>query len=726
MVTMRLDRDGYAPVPDGYVLVTTEVDFLRLATESRPLHIRGARLCSWAEAFFTARKIPFVETQSYLQEIKDLLPELSSSEISKIIDLLGPELDTLERPLTVKALINAAAPHSLWNAPLSHDPIKHLAQWYLWLCEADSLEVLSPLLHPIITRWQLEDLPFDPGLYSITTEEAARTAIHAWLGITDRDQFPIRQEFPLQVPQEFLQSARDIWRGEIIESRGARFEQLDRRDIPFELRMIAAEEAYQYYLRKPEDLTQERLRLLVQYLSPKQMSALRAKLPPAQPSEMPDTPGEVVKWYLQEYLPYREWQRTSDSEQAQAVVLKAARQFALWYLDQYPRGINGGSLYPWINFNRINQAQNDHFLTFIIILDGMHVSDSRMLLQNILSETRRLSVVQEYAFAPIPTVTEFAKDALLKGMPPAHAQNFEPIGEIISERISPASRLEDAEVGSIYFWRVQEPDKTYHHNNSSENLLIDVEGRLRAEAMKIKEIVNNLPASVMLQIILTTDHGRMLSETHKTIPVPPNMESRGRVAWGQSPYPLNGADYRIEDEVAYLSAESYGMSFDMAIPLDEGAFRDNRNRSGTELFPHGGIFPEEVIVPWYILARDAVQPEAKFSIDGKGNARREGTFHVKVVNESDVDFVLERITITLITGQSIVLKPDRDVRAMSAEQLEISYSPWPSPDEAKVAQAIAQVRLPNRLVYEYSNVEASLTSQDFYIRPKDNILEDLD
>ena len=724
MTMMRLDREGNAPVPDGYILVTTEVDFLKRATSGEPIHVRGERLCAWAEAFFEAREIQYIESRSYIQELRSVLPEASSHEIANLIELLGTKLETLDRPLSVDTLLNAAAPLTLWHEPPS---LHHLAQWLIWLSKEEQCETLLPLFRSNVTRWQMEELPFTAELYAVQTKDAAQMTLRSWIGLSDRAHFTIYQEFPLEVPPMFKQAARQVWREEIIGTRGEKFEELVKQKIPFSLKKIAAEEAYQYYIHNQNDLTAERLESLIPYLSAKQISTLRNVIPPTPPSTMPTSPNEVITWYLREYLPYREWQRTSNSDECQKEILQSAREFELWYLDQYPRGINGGSLHRWLSFNRIIQTQcPDNCLTLVIILDGMHVSDSRTLLQNILSQTQRLSVTSmEHVFAPIPTVTRFAKEALLKGVPPNRAQDLEPVGRVLPERHSPAIRLQMAETGKIYIWRVLEPDDTYHHKNTSENLLHDVEGRLEAEAMKIKEIVESIPDSIILQIILTTDHGRLLSETRKTLPVPTNMESHGRAAWGKSPYPLNNGDYQIENDVAYLLGDSFGMLFDVAIPLDEGAFKDNNNRAGTELFPHGGIFPEEVILPWIVLARDMVQPEVTINIRGNGRARREGTFHVMIINKSDVEVTLEGFTITLRTGAMIVLDAEQRISARSQAKIELPYNPWPSAGELETVQATSRIRLSNKMVYEYE-VDVSMDSEDIYIRPKDNILEDLE
>ncbi len=724
MTIMRLDRDGNAPIPKDYKLVTTEVEFLRSATEGKPLHIRGDRLCTWAETFFIGRGIPYQETSSYTKELQRLLPNLLPSEISGLIEILGSKIETIERPLQIAKLLITIAPLSIWH----EDPsLEHLAEWFLWLDSADNLEVIAPLLGEYTSRWTTQEIPFDPQLYKIFTKVAAQETIKSWLGITDRDYCSINQEFPLDVPKPYEVIAQQTWREEIIHTRGAKFDQLSLQKIPFSLKKIAAEETFQYYSHHPDELDITRVASLIPYLKTKQISYLRNILPPEPPSALPNEPIGIINWYIHDYLPYREWQRSINSVEAKERSLIAAKQFEMWYLDNYPRGINGSSLHKWLSFNKINKINcPETSITLLIILDGMHVPDSRLLLQSILTQTQRLTVTaNEFVFAPIPTVTRFAKEALLKGVPPNRAEDLDPLGAILPEKHSPALRLQNAELGKIYIWRVLEPDNTYHHKNTSENLLLDVEGRLEAEALKIKQIVESIPESVTLQIILTTDHGRLLSETHKIIDVPVGMESHGRAAWGKSPVPFTTDTYSIVDDIAYLMSEDYGMLSDVALPLDESAFKDNNDRTGSELFPHGGIFPEEVILPWIVLVRDLEQPTAKIIISGSGVVRREGTIQVEVINQSDLELTLETITLTLRTGITISKDLNLKVPARSPIKLETQHDPWPSAGEFETVQGFARIRVPNQMLFEYP-IEAKLDSEDFYTRPKENILEDLE
>lgn len=723
MNTIRIDRDSNATVPKGYTLVDTEIEFVKLATCGVPIQIRGDSLCRWAIAYFDARRIKYIETQSCREELKILLPNANEQEVDNLAHLLESEFDTLDQPLSAVGILRNVAPLSIWYATPT---IAHLAEWLVWLSSDPRCSVLSPLFHQVTSEWQAETLPFASKYYAIHDKAGAISALRSWLGITDRTEFEVRQEFPIEVPLTLKQEAIEVWREEIICSKGERYCELAKQRIPFTLKNLAAEEAYQYYIRNHSDLSTTRLESLIPHLSANRISKLRAIIPPPLPSALPSSPGDVISWYLLEYLPYREWQQASGLESQCEEISRSAREFELWYIGEYPRGIYGGNLHSWLSFNKIHRAFcSNGDLTLIIILDGMHVPDSRTLLHSILSQTKRLEVTaNEYVFAPIPTVTRFAKDALLKGVPPHLAENLPPLGDILPEKHSPAIHLRTAETGKIYFWRILEPDDTYHRKNSSENLRHDVEGRLEAEASKIQAIVENIPDNINLQIILTTDHGRLLSETKRMIAVPEKMESHGRAAWGRSPFSVVDEDYRIEEDIVYLNRESFGIPVDVAIPLSDGAFRDNSDRTGTKLYPHGGLFPEEIILPWIVLTRDVKEPELTMNISGKGRARSESVCQVSLINKGDVDVVLERITITLARGAPLIYESEYLVAARSTKEFNLSLAPWPSAGELESVQVGARVRLPNQMVYEFP-VATDMISEDIYLRPKENILEDL-
>ena len=723
MVRIVLDRERDAPLIDGFHVVSSEVEFLRCATEGLSLHIQGESLCSWAETFYRGRGIAYREAVSVTKEMERTFPGLTMDQISQLLSQLGEKIHQIIRPLTAEKVLNAIYPAALWSSQTSS---AHLAEWLVWVWENQPPSEIRALLELVVARLALELDENELAVYQSSLErEKAGEALENWLGIGNRESFPLLNEFPLKIPSNLIEKARDKWNLAIIASHGNFFEQLEALIIPFELKKLAAKETYQYFLQNSGELSPQHIVQLAKYLNYKEINELRNRLAPNTPGDLPDTPELIIQWFLSEYLPYREWQESFSVQAAREVVLQHAKKFAIWYLDNYPKALTGGPLAKWISFNRTAHLdRNPNVLTLIIVLDGLHLTDARALIQNIRLHASRLSIVSEdVVFSAIPTITEFAKEALFRGVPPEKTGSVEAVGLVLPEDKSPAQRLINPDTIKVYLWRVLEPDRTYHHKNKSENLLQDVAGRLEAESLKIKEIVETITDQVLLQIIITTDHGRLLGSSTRTLPVPVDMQSHGRTAWGKSGLQFPAEGWIEQDNVAYLYGERYGLLSDTAIPLGEEAFLGNDDRTGNEAYPHGGLFPEEVIVPWIVFARDVVRPKVEITISGEGRARGSGTLHFKVLNMGDIELTLDEVILYFRNGTEKKIILEKILTARHETTIQYPIDPWPSPTEIQGIRGISKVRQPNGLTFDYSAV-IDIHSKDIYDRGE-NILEDL-
>ena len=262
-------------------------------------------------------------------------------------------------------------------------------------------------------------------------------------GIGNRTAIPILDEFPTEVPEEFQKKARSFWAKKIIESNGKYFETIKSQAIPFLLKKIAAQEAFRYYMHNPGKLSQSTLDQLAVYLTGSEINQLRYRLAPDAPPALPTDPQMVLNWYHDLYLPFREWQHSSGSEANKATVSVAARNFSLWYLEQYPKAIAGASFRKLISFQKMNElSANKDCLTLVVVLDGLQTTDARYLLQCIRAQTQRLNLVtDDLVFTPLPTITQFAKESLFKGVPPDKTDQVAALGEILPEDKSPTIRL---------------------------------------------------------------------------------------------------------------------------------------------------------------------------------------------------------------------------------------------------------------------------------------------
>ncbi len=714
-----LDRSGDARVPEGYTVIDSEVAFLAHAVDDGRWLIRGARLCEWAETFLAGRKISWQEALSPNRAIQEAVPGLSPEQAAELFAKLEAQFDTLPRPLTAVTIAQALYPHYPWQAQLS---LEHAARWLLWLDQCDLTEAERRVIQVIQQHW-LSACPDElSALYDVDGPEAARRVLEDWLGIapeTGRWSEP----FPVEVPQHWRERAADVWRSRLIETQGAFVIALLERPLPPVLRQVAGQETYFYFEHNPEHLIEDYLTLLASAVSVTQWEQLRGLLPPPEPSEAPSSAADVRAWFREEYLPFREWQRITGNEKAYQRVLEVGRSFALWYLDFYPRAAVSDDSPPlsFVSARALRQRKT-RFVSLLVVLDGLHQVDAQRLLAALQSKTKRLTLRRDdLVFAPIPTITQFAKEALLKGVLPRDSAEMPLLGEDISESKSPLKKLEASKPGDVFIWRIQEPDRTYHSRNNYETLQDEVAGQLNTVAGKIADIVNQLPAQTALRVILTSDHGRLLGTSQRSVPVPPGMQAHGRAAWGhtQQAYPACG--YVLDGNLVYLFGERFGLMEDVAIILDESAFLTNDGKQGSERYAHGGLFPEEVLVSWIELERDVVpvresRPRIQVKIAGKGRAGKPGILNIKVINNYETALMLSSLYLSI--GKERRLESfdlESEILPLKESLYEVELSSWPSVDEAQHTTASVVIRWPSG---EYIEVGAAveIESEELYWR----------
>ncbi len=729
MANILLDPYGDAVIPDGYTLIDSEVAFLESATSQGKWLIRGRRLCEWAEGFFAGRNIRVQEALSPTRELRRIIPGLSDEQSAEIWSKLGAHFYELDRPLTARSVAYALFPHRFWQIAPSPE---HGAEWLLWLGQQPPDPVVESLLNVVVIGWQLEAQEELKTLYEATRPEQAREILDGWLGVNPNTPLKELGEFPVEVPSDWLGKAARSWRRNLIQTHGAFIESLLQHPMPKALRDVMAQEAVHYFTQNPQHLSDKYFDRLVSYTSRQQWGELRKLLRPPEPSDLPGTPEEVCVWFKEEYLPFREWQALVHDQPARQRVLELAHQFAEWYLGFYPRALVSADT-GFLCFNRAGALRQPEtrFVTLLIVLDGLLQRDAQHMLQKLQTETKRLAILNNtLAFASIPTVTQFAKEALVKGVWPKDTVEVSPLGQEISERASPLERLRTAKAGELFIWQILEPDRTYHTRNTDDALEREIEGRLNAIAGKIADIVNQLPAKIVLRIVLTSDHGRLLSVSERRVPIPGGMQAHGRAAWGriQREFPTPG--FVVEGNVVYLCGERYGLLEDTAVILDEDAFLTNDGKQGSERYAHGGLFPEEVFVPWIVLERDVAPVQrarlrVEVEISGHGISGQTGTINVRVLNAEEIPIILRSVRVDFgkeRQPETFALESEIPETKELIETRE--WNPWPSRKEAMSASATAVLCWPNG---ECDEIKAYLEieSKEMYWRDT-SIIEDLD
>lgn len=714
---VRLDRVGDVVPTVEEQLVSTEVEWLHAVQGEAAILVRGESLCDWAERFCAWRGIPCEEASSPTKRLQEAL-QVDGEWARAIIAQIGA---ALPEPLTATTLLATLAPHpTLWREPPS---LQHAAAWLLWLSQQEKDLHLAPLLERALREWQTLAPAGVRGYYEATCPEAARTLLAEWLGILPSRR--MLERFPITPPDDWLQKAKRTWIQQLVETDGDAWQSLWSRPLHPSMQRCLAETLSDFFMNRPDKLTTAVLETLQSHVNADVYRRLRSLIAPKIPDEPPADPDALMDWFANQYLPYREWQHFTDNQDARQEVNRSARLFAERLLEYYPQAILRSDAHlAFVQVARLtSNSDNRDSITLVVILDGMAHWDARELKQTIRKELPELHLTESrLVFAALPTLTEFCKNALLTTSPPRHALNNEAtsVGVIIPDQENPAEVMREAAHGSLFFWRVAEPDQTYHKRNQDKLLSESVRAELDAVAQKLKRVLSELPDDYPLRLVLTSDHGRLMGRAARQLTPPAGWQARERAAYlseGEGRrYESHG--YAIEGDLVYLSPVAFGLPCDVACVLSDVAFLDSAGKGGTVAYPHGGLYPEEVIIDWLVYTRHPQPVQVQATLRGKGRARQPALLTLEARNLSPIELTL--VGLQEQTRHVSIAVAHTRLPAYSTISLEVQVDAFP--DTTRSLQLYALFRTPDEALHQVP-VETHLEVETMY--QTESILEDL-
>jgi hypothetical protein len=724
MEQMLLDRSSLLDIPENYHGIDSEVEFLNLALSGKKLFIQGATLCDWAIEFFRARQITYRELRSPKSELLSVFPALTEAQAEEILKQTLLKLDTIDPPLTQQKILNGLFPNEIW---FENPSLSHSATWLLWLYNQNPKEFIISLLKQIASDWQ-EYAPDEiKVVYSATDKQSALSILEDWLGMRREPIYSFSAAFLLQVPKDIEKKAGDCYIQRIIETDGNDIELMRHHSLPSNLKSIYYKKCYDYFLKNHSRLTPDLLQIISPHLGLDENIKLRGILPPEKPSAFPQEPEKILEWVRNEYMPFRVWQMNADDSEAHKVSLDFAQQFINWYLIQYPKALSGNKMRRLLSFEMLNELikEDNRYLSLVIVLDGLHLKDGDYLLNRLLEKCQRLTLIKSIlAFSALPTITQFCKESLFHGVPPSQVNNVAPLGEILPEGKLPNKKLMDIKPGDACIWSINEPDHTYHSKKNQETLIHSVEAQLDAIEKNIEDIVAQVANEIPLKIIIATDHGRLFSKSLRKISIPAEMECHGRAAWRkESKIEYDDSGYKIEKDVVFLNPDLFCIPYENAICLGEDTFLLVDGKTGKDLFTHGGLFPEEVVVPMFVLCRDYEQPKIEINLSGRGVAGKSSRLKITVNNLSELEISGKQIKLIYQSRPEIKVNINFTVLPLKSNVFEIDYEPWPSSKDLKFLEAKIMFEQENGFKFEIQTA-INLEVEEMYTG--DQILEGLD
>lgn len=713
MENIILDPFGDNPNVDGFDVVEDEISLLKGFILGRPLLVRHRRLCRWATDIADVRKITVILRKSPVQEILEDVPSLTEPEVREILE--GVDLNGLERPATALSVAKSFwLDTDIWSC----EPCDtHAFKWLLWLQATSLSPQEAKMVARISQEWEsLVTAPISVA-YSASTKDVALELTLQWLKVTSSEwDWP---DLSMPLPPSIIQRVSERWKNEIVLAEGKFFHQFLKVPLNKELTHLAAKVSYEYFKSNPNNLSPDILAEIKPYLSLSEGEELQTKLPAVDPGTPPQTFTEIVSWFKNLYLPFRE--KCCDPSHRERV-LGITREFAAWFLEFYASsrmGGEGSDFISWSKTSGLLTSQNEAI--FLVVLDGLSVRDAEVLAKLFNDRSSKIYVHSfDVLLAPVPTITSFAKSALLTGVSPAYALDEDIIGTRQRRIPEVVAALDGCTDGQIVIWSHQEPDCLYHHGPDPISIKMSVSGWLQGLCDTLLAILDKVNESKKVRTIITTDHGRMLSVSSRTHPIPPGMVAQGRAAWGGGAsvsFPACG--YVLHDSIAYLHPDRFGTKEVVGLVLDDNAFVTSDGKGGVDYFSHGGIFPEEVLIPWLELRREEKTVAVAGKAIGTGTTGKLGQLDIEIVNTGDVTIRLLSLS---LSGFGYQTNLNITVNSMSKERFSVQILTWPSANDVKAAVAELTFETPTgeRRIIE---LESQVKAEEMY--QQDDILRDL-
>jgi hypothetical protein len=724
-----LDPVGDAIVPEGYRVVDTEVAFLQHALRPERVLIRGKRLCEWAERFYHGRKIECKQVDSPLRTLQQVCAQLSEEQARCLAERLLQGGHVPQSDWSITDVLFRLYPEARWHDRLSAE---HAAWWLLWLQEVSLGEAEKVLLSHQSRTWADAAEEQLKPIYGAFDASAAQALMEEWLCLSPRVHLDANlPPFPQPLPRGWIQRLRDTAKEWYITNERQALDYLAMRTLSQQAKQVVAEEGAIYYQHHPSSISTEKVQSLLPYLTPESARRIERLLPPTKPAPLDKQQDAeaVLKWVTEQYLPYRRWVLQYGDDAQYEGTEQLARGFIEWLLEFYPCALQDtDNLQRWLVFRRVRQLVDPNRLTLLVVLDGLGWQDALELHRQIGQLSDKLTSLQpQPALSALPTITLFAKPAILRGECPRFALDEQhpaaDIGEVLPEGNIPVERLSHAKVGEYLIWRVNEPDKTYHERYDADTLVRDIAAELSNLAGKIVDAAHTMPPGVPKQIVVTSDHGRLFGYSRRKHPPPPGMQAKGRAAWGECRLRFDERGYLLDEEssMLYLHAERFGLTHHVAVPLDTDMFVAEGSRGGGEGFAHGGIHPEEVVVPWLMYVQDVRAPRLRCRATVSGQVGKAGRLRLEITNLEEHRVVVNALQL-LMSGQEWQRLPvEQELEALSTFSTELALPMLPTKAQWKEVRALLHGRVHN-IPFE---AESELVEETREMYRKKDLLEEL-
>jgi len=424
---------------------------------------------------------------------------------------------------------------------------------------------------------------------------------------------------------------------------------------------------------------------------PSELKALEKLIEPEYPSEPSKewTAEEWTKWAVNEYLPYRFW--LENREKMDENINHYAEIYGDWFNEHYLQLLNHHKLMLHKAFINAKEKLNKSEYALIIVIDNFNLKFFPFL-ETLLKTKGFMKIEHKNYLTLIPSETTLCKRCLFAGQPSnkdIHGNSYEEIlakewtGYFADKRIiylSNPGALKSLEKidHQIYLLNYLMFDRTLHESEDDlgQPHSSSVQHYLQGLVDTIYEFAQKFQISDKLSIFVTSDHGstKIPTELRNIIDeefFKERCDDKRHRFITLSSEEFEGLSENHENQCYFLDKELYGNNENYLIA--RGYYRFIK--TDKSFYVHGGVTPEETIVPFAVFQKTAISIEKpKISLlDNLFRYAVKSFIKLEIVNPNDISF------------ENVQLE---------VESPEISYEPT-SLDELP-AQSVLQQKIPCR------------------------------
>jgi len=356
-----------------------------------------------------------------------------------------------------------------------------------------------------------------------------------------------------------------------------------------------------------------------------QLTALQASIPPASPINPAEfkTTQEWLHWAVTEYLPYRFW--LEDNDRWDDAIAGYAAQYADWFFQNYiahKYGEQSRWVFALLNQARMSLAQGRKVL--FVLIDNFNFKYLGTLMREFARWKFHLIGGVEPVWSLIPTATEVSKWCLLAGesdMRDIQGNSYEDMldkdwrAQFAGQRVSYVPSLGDLRKRRQFEEDLivlnYQPIDTILHKDEGEigtTHTAEIQGYIQTLAQAVGQFAKRTRVEQQLDVYVAADHG--------STKIPPGVQGvldrkfyRERALDRHQRY-ISVPEARTTNPTAYdeahcyiVRADDFGTREHYFIARGYDRFID----SAESIYVHGGLTPEETIVPFLKLAPTEIQ-----------------------------------------------------------------------------------------------------------------------